>query len=74
MRYLANRPRLWLLIVKYLMGRLAVEQMELILTRVYGIKIKAIIIRDPGFGMDMDLPEDYWKLADYVLKTKIQTT
>jgi NDP-sugar pyrophosphorylase family protein len=73
MRYLARKPGLWMLILKYLVGKLSVGQMESILSRVYGMKLKAIIISDPGFGMDMDLPEDYQKLADYVLKTKLQT-
>jgi hypothetical protein len=73
MRYLARKPGLWMLILKYLVGKLSVGQMESILSRVYGMKLKAIIISDPGFGMDMDLPEDYQKLSDYVLKTKLQT-
>jgi len=73
MRYLARKPGLWMLILKYFFGKLSVGQVESILSRVYGMKLKAIIISDPGFGMDMDLPEDYQKLADYVLKTKLQT-
>jgi hypothetical protein len=72
MRYLAKKPRLWILILKYLLGMLSVRETESILSRVFGMKMKAIIISDPGFGMDMDLPEDYLKLSDYVLKTKIQ--
>jgi len=73
MGYLAKKPRLWMLILKYLLGKLSVGEIESILSRVYRMKLKVIIISDPGFGMDMDLPEDYQKLSDYVLKTKIQT-
>ena len=73
MRYLAKKPRLWTLILKYLSGKLSIKEMESILSRVYRMKLKVIIISDPGFGMDMDLPEDYLKLSDYVLKTKLQT-
>jgi hypothetical protein len=72
MRYLATKPRLWILILKYLLGSLSIAEVEIILSRVYGIKLKIAIISDPGIGMDMDLPEDYQKLSDYVLKTKIQ--
>jgi hypothetical protein len=71
MRYLAKRPKLWLLIMKYLTGNLSVADLENTLSRVYGMKMKTVIIPDPGFGMDMDLPEDYEKLSDYVEKTKI---
>jgi len=72
MRYLATKPRLWMLIIKYLLGSLSIEEVEIILSRVYGMKLKISIISDPGFGMDMDLPEDYQKLSDYVLRTKLQ--
>ena len=72
MRYLAPKPRLWILIIKYLLGILSIKEVEIILSRVYGMKLKITIISDPGIGMDMDLPEDYQKLSDYVLKTKIQ--
>jgi hypothetical protein len=72
MRYLATKPRLWMLIFKYLLGILSIKEVEIILSRVYGMKLKITIISDPGIGMDMDLPEDYQKLSDYVLKTKIQ--
>jgi NDP-sugar pyrophosphorylase family protein len=71
MRYLAKRPRLWMLIIKYLSGNLTVDELEKTMSRVYGMKMKTVIIPDPGFGMDMDLPEDYEKLSDYVEKTKI---
>ena len=73
MRYLARKPRLWLLIMKYLLGQLSVNETESILSRVYGMIFRVIIIADPGFGMDIDLPEDYLKLSDYVFRTKIQT-
>jgi hypothetical protein len=72
MRYLVTKPRLWILILKYLLGSLSIEEVEIILSRVYGIKLKITIISDPGIGMDMDLPEDYQKLSDYVLRTKLQ--
>ncbi len=72
MRYLARKPRLWILILKYLLGSLSIDEVEIILSRVYGIKLKITIISDPGIGMDMDFPEDYQKLSDYVLRTKLQ--
>jgi hypothetical protein len=71
MRYLAKKPRLWALIGKYFTGTLTTSEAVNILSKVYGMKLRAAIINDPGFGMDMDLPEDYQRLSDYVEKVKI---
>jgi hypothetical protein len=35
--------------------------------------MKTIIIPDPGFGMDLDLLEDYQNITDYLLMTKHQS-
>jgi len=69
--YLGKRPSLWLLIIKYSLGLLTIPEMESILSRVYNLKMKAIIIPDPGFGMDLDLPEDYQSITEYIKMTKI---
>lgn len=71
--YLGRKPQLWLLIIKYSLGLLSITELESILTRVYGLKIKAIIIPDPGFGMDLDLPEDYESITEYIKLTKLQS-
>jgi len=70
--YLSKRPNLWWLIIKYLLGLLSIPELESVLSRVYDLKMKAIIIPDPGFGMDLDLPEDYQSISDYIQKTKAQ--
>lgn len=70
MRFLARNPRLWIFIYKYLLGILNIHEAEIILSKVFNLKIKAAIIPDPGFGMDMDLPEDYQKLSEYIKLTK----
>jgi CTP:molybdopterin cytidylyltransferase MocA len=71
MKYLAKKPRLWTLIVKYLTGSLSIPETERILSKAYDMKLRAVVVDDPGFGMDMDLPEDYQRLTDYVEKIKI---
>jgi hypothetical protein len=38
------------------------------------MKIRAAIVNDPGFGMDMDLPEDYQRLTDYIERVKLLKT
>ena len=72
LKYLGRKPSLWLLIIKYGLGLLSISELESILSRVYNLKMKAIIIPDPGFGMDLDLPEDYESISDYIKMTKIQ--
>jgi NDP-sugar pyrophosphorylase family protein len=73
LRYLARKPGLWLMIIKYLLGILTVDELETILSKVFNLNIKTAIIPDPGFGMDMDLPEDYQKLSDYIKQTKLSS-
>jgi len=72
LKYLGKKPRLWLLIIKYGLGLLSISELESILSRVYNLKMKAIIIPDPGFGMDLDLPEDYESITEYIKMTKVQ--
>ena len=71
LKYLGRKPRLWLLIIKYGLGVLSLSELESILSRVYNLKMKAIIIPDPGFGMDLDLPEDYESITEYIKMTKV---
>jgi len=72
LKYLSKRPSLWVLIIKYLLGLLSIPELESILSRVYHLKMKTIIVPDPGFGMDLDLPEDFESITEYIKLTKIQ--
>jgi len=74
LRYLARKPGLWLMIIKYLRGILTLGELERVLSKVFKLIIKTAIIPDPGFGMDLDLPEDYQKLSDYIKQTKLSST
>ena len=69
--YIGRRPRTWILILKYLLGMATLGDGERILSGAFGIKIRGLIIPEAGFGMDMDLPEDYERLKDYVRRTKL---
>lgn len=71
-KFLARSPCLWGLIINYLQGKLTIEKAEERIGKAFGIQIKAIIVADPGFGMDMDLPEDYAKLETYLKNTRLQ--
>ena len=65
-RYVARRPKTWPLILKFLLGRASLQEGERAFSLAFDCRAKAVIIPDPGFGMDMDLPEDYERLKAYM--------
>ncbi len=70
MKMIFKKPRVWPIILKYLLGLLKLKGGEKLVSILFNGVVKTIIIRDAGFGMDMDLPEDYERLRLYVMKTK----
>jgi len=68
-RLLAQKPRMWGGILKYLLGWLTLAGAERVFSKSFDCKSKAVIIHNPGFGMDMDLPEDYERLLTYIQGT-----
>ncbi len=66
LRYIARKPGLWVMILKYLLGKLSLAETEKSLSKAFSLQLKVVVIPDPGFGMDMDLPEDYERLKAYV--------
>jgi hypothetical protein len=65
-RLLAQKPYMWGAILKYLLGWEAMADAERAFSKSFACKTKGIIIPHAGFGMDMDLPEDYDRLQAYV--------
>lgn len=59
---IAKKPRTWPLLLKFLLKRATLADGERAVSIAFGCKVKAIIIPDAGFGMDMDLPDDYERL------------
>lgn len=71
LRYLAKRPQTWVTILKYLVGQATLAEGEGAVSAAFGCKTRGVIIEDAGFGMDMDLPEDFERLQAYVRETKL---
>ncbi len=71
MRYLARRPQTWSLLLRYGLGLATLADAERAVGAALGGRVRGVVIPDAGFGMDMDLPEDYERLQDYVRKTKL---
>ncbi len=65
-----RHPRTWLRIILFLMGQLKMKGGEKILEIFAKAKVKAVIISDAGFGMDIDLKEDYDKVKKYVSQVR----
>jgi NDP-sugar pyrophosphorylase family protein len=72
LRYIGRKPRVWWLLVRYALHLATLQDAEGALSAAFGIPIKGVIIPDAGFGMDMDLPEDYKRLKEYVQRTKVE--
>lgn len=71
LQFIAKRPRTWPFIIKYVLGLATLEDGEKALSAAFDIKTKGVIIPDAGFGMDMDLPEDYERLEEFVRQMKL---
>ncbi len=68
--YVARRVRVWPLL-KFLLGWATLQEAERAFSAAFACRTKGIIIADPGFGMDMDLPEDYRRLEEYVASNQV---
>jgi hypothetical protein len=69
--YLAKRPGIWPLLLRFVLGKASLADGERGVSRAFGSQIKGVIIPDAGFGMDMDLPGDYERLEAYVKRVKL---
>jgi hypothetical protein len=69
-RFIARKPQTWFFILKYALKLATLNDAERAFSAAFDCKSKAVIIPDAGFGMDMDLPEDYERLKRYIPKIK----
>jgi hypothetical protein len=68
--YIGKQPRTWPLLIKFALGLAELADGERIFELAFNARGKGVIIPDPGFGMDMDLPEDYLRLEAYLRELK----
>jgi CTP:molybdopterin cytidylyltransferase MocA len=73
-QYIAKRPQTWGFIIKYALKVAKLCDAEKAFSAAFDCKTKGVIISEAGFGMDMDLPEDYDRLEEYVKRTKLGQT
>lgn len=70
LRFLAQRPKAWALLLKYSLGLATLADAERGFSAAFDCSTRGMVIPEAGFGMDMDLPEDYARLEDYVRRVK----
>jgi len=67
LKLILRTPAIWPGIIKFIRGKLTLDGGAKLLGRACNkMTVKAVIIEDAGFGMDMDLPEDYEVLKRYM--------
>ena len=71
---LVLKRQMWLFVLRYLLGRATLSDAERAFSSAFNCRTKAIVVHDVGFGMDMDLPEDYERLKAYVAGTRVVTS
>ncbi len=74
LRFVARAPRSWYRILKVLLKVAKVRDAIIAVEIAFKCKVDIILVEDPGFAMDMDLPEDYEILKKYVEQMKISST
>ncbi len=70
-RYISKRPQTWGFLLKFALKIATLRDAERAFGAAFKCKTKGVIISEAGFGMDMDLPEDYARLEEFVKKTKL---
>ena len=69
--YVFKRPATWTKLLKLALGRAKLKDAVIILERAFKMKMGTVIIEDLGFGLDMDVPQNYEQLEAYMKKTKL---
>ena len=69
--YVFRNPATWLKMLKILLRIAKLNDAIRILEISFKMKMGYIIIEDLGFGLDMDVPQNYEQLENYLKKTKL---
>ncbi len=69
--YVFRNPKTWLKMLKIVFKLAKLDDAVRVLEIAFNMKMGYIIIEDLGFGLDMDVPQNYEQLKEYMLKTKL---
>ena len=69
--YVARRPLAWSKLIKIARKKGTLADAIIAFRRAFRLEAAGPLYDDPGLGLDMDLPEDYERLKEYIKKTKL---
>ncbi len=69
--YVFKRPSTWTKILKVVLKVAKLKDAVQILERAFKMKADVIVVNDLGFGLDMDVSQNYKQLEKYIIKTKL---
>ena len=70
--YVFRRPRTWGKLLKIVLKFAKLKDAVRVLELAFKMKMGYVIIEDLGFGLDMDVPQNYEQLERYMLETKLK--
>jgi CTP:molybdopterin cytidylyltransferase MocA len=70
--YVFKKPKTWPKMLKIVLGIAKLDDAIRALELSFDMKMGYIFINDLGFGLDMDVPQNYKQLEEYMLKTKLK--
>ncbi len=72
--YVFRRPATWTKLLKIVLRRAKLKDAVIVLERAFKMKMGTVLIEDLGFGLDMDVSQNYQQLENYMKKTKLAKT
>lgn len=69
--YVFRRPATWSKLLKIVLKLAKLRDIIIVMERAFKMKMGVVIIEDLGFGLDMDVPQNYEQLEIYLKKTKL---
>lgn len=69
--YVFRRPATWTKLLKIVLRRAKLKDAVIVLERAFKMKMGTVLIEDLGFGLDMDVSQNYEQLENYMKKTKL---
>ena len=70
--YVFRKPKTWPKMLKIVLGIAKLDDAIRALELSFNMKMGYIFIEDLGFGLDMDVPQNYEQLEEYMLQTKLK--
>ena len=71
--YVFRKPATWTKLLKIVLKLAKLKDIVIVMERAFKMKMGVVIIEDLGFGLDMDVPQNYEQLEIYLKKSKLSS-